>query len=241
MYMRKTTNLFEIKSIAKSFVYLDIDKNSEFYPIFIQHPIFESAFQSVNINGQYKIINITESEDDLKIVREYFEECIDKCQNVIDVYMIIRKSYKLTFIKFIKPYLNMKDFCNLLSDAWITSENPNGDINVSTNLAVKWFKQADKQILMNKEEYQVYLSFPDYLTVYRGVAINRNQYGLSWTTDYEKAKWFAHRFDTDEKGYVLKATISKENILAYFNSREEFEVVVNIFDLNKKEIEQLLI
>lgn len=69
---------------------------------------------------------------------------------------------------------------------------------------------------------------------------NRNPHGLSWTTDYSKAEWFAHRYDTgSEEGYILKADISRSNILAYFDSRGESEVVVNVFELNKNSIEKI--
>lgn len=72
------------------------------------------------------------------------------------------------------------------------------------------------------------------------VAINRNPHGLSWTIDYSKAEWFAHRYDTDsEEGYILKADISRSNILAYFDSRGESEVVVNVFELNENSIEKI--
>lgn len=93
---------------------------------------------------------------------------------------------------------------------------------------------------MDEQEYKVYKDFPECLTVYRGVAINRNPHGLSWTTDYSKAEWFAHRYDTgSEEGYLLKADISRSNILAYFDSRGESEVVVNVFELNKNSIEKI--
>ncbi len=53
----------------------------------------------------------------------------------------------------------------------------------------------------------------------------KNIRALSWTPDYEKANWFAHRFD--EEGTVYEARIDKRNILALFNGRKESEVVVD--------------
>lgn len=48
------------------------------------------------------------------------------------------------------------------------------------------------------------------------------------------------RYDTgSEEGYILKADISRSNILAYFDSRGESEVVVNVFELNKNSIEKI--
>jgi hypothetical protein len=47
---------------------------------------------------------------------------------------------------------------------------------------------------------------------------------LSWTLDKNQAKWFANRFEKD--GVVLEKRISKKNIVAYFNGRNEEEVIV---------------
>lgn len=52
-----------------------------------------------------------------------------------------------------------------------------------------------------------------------------NVKALSWSLDYEKAAWFAHRFG--EEGKVYEAQIAKEHIFAYFNSRNEQEVIVD--------------
>ena len=43
--------------------------------------------------------------------------------------------------------------------------------------------------------------------------------------DRDTAEWFAHRFG--EEGTVYEAQISKEHILAFFNGRNESEVVVD--------------
>lgn len=80
--------------------------------------------------------------------------------------------------------------------------------------------------------YQVYTSMPDELRIYRGVAIGREPNGLSWTSNLETAKWFAHRFDRDDKtGYIETAIAKKEDVLAYFNTRGEDELVVNVRNL----------
>jgi hypothetical protein len=99
------------------------------------------------------------------------------------------------------------------------------------------FKKADKKILMTEEDYEVFMSLPDEIVVYRGVAVGRNPNGLSWTDDYEKAKWFSNRFNTEkEVGYIQKAVVQKKNVLAYFNTRHEKELVC---DIRKTQIERL--
>lgn len=69
-------------------------------------------------------------------------------------------------------------------------------------------------------------------TVYRGVAgtgAARRVRGFSWTSDFEKAKWFANRFKVIlNKPMVYEATVEKDMVLAYSNSRDEQEFLCQI-------------
>lgn len=142
---------------------------------------------------------------------------------------IIRESYQLGFLKNIVSALSQTDLSQLLSMIWVNIENPNQDINASVSEIVRWFKKADKQSLMNQEDYEVYCNLSECFSVYRGVAVGRNPNGLSWTRNLNRAEWFAHRFDRKEQqGYVRDATIFKRDVLAYFNTRGEEEIVVYI-------------
>ena len=53
----------------------------------------------------------------------------------------------------------------------------------------------------------------------------KNIKALSWTLDRDTAEWFAHRFG--ENGTVYEAQIQKKYIYAFFNSRNEPEVIVD--------------
>lgn len=233
--MIKTTDLNTIKDIAISFLCLPVGE-TPLSPLIVDHPIFETGVIGLKINGEIQNINIM-TEDGFELAIKEYRKLINSCEKLIQIYLFIRKSYKLTFLKFIKQFLSLKDFSNLLSEAWVTSENPNQDKNCSLALITKWFKAADKSILMNDEEYTVYIGLPDEFEVYRGVAVGRNPKGLSWTKSYDKALWFANRFNHDGKiGFVQKGIAKKENVLAYFNRRNEDEIVVNIKDLKDVEI-----
>jgi hypothetical protein len=64
------------------------------------------------------------------------------------------------------------------------------------------------------------------LTVYRGCT--QSDLGLSWTLDFERAKWFASRFADDmDSRYIFRAQIHADEIWGYFEDRNEKEVVVN--------------
>ena len=88
------------------------------------------------------------------------------------------------------------------------------------------FQDADPEVLMNPDDYAVYQSLPDTITVYRGViGMAEDSYlGLSWSLNQETAEWFAKRFG--HRGYVYEGQIDKKYVYAYFSGRNESEVVM---------------
>lgn len=233
--MRKKTNLEEVKKVALCLAYVEIGETA-FSPVVVQHPILESAI--VMLNGRDTLVNILEDKDGYAEYMKQLEKRISDCVNPYEVYCIFRSSYKLTFIRFAMDYLSVDDMSRLLADAWVVEENPNQDVNVSVAMVTRWFRKANKRLLMTEEDYAVYESLQPEIVVYRGVGVGRNPKGLSWTMSFENAKWFAGRFNNDiKKGYVQKATVRKENILAYFNTRNEDEIVANIKSM--KNIEKI--
>lgn len=194
--MRKETNLKEISDVVTSFLYTDYEIVDNLPPqIAIIHPIFESTIAGVPDGDNCKIVDFYNNDDNLQLVRESFLKRIKSSENINGLYCIVRKSYRLTFLKFAEPFLSRNDMSELLADAWTTSENPSQDVNVKLSTIVKWFKNANKKVLMSEEEYEVYQSLPDKFTVYRGVADGGSPNGLSWTKNKNKAEWFSHRFD----------------------------------------------
>lgn len=59
---------------------------------------------------------------------------------------------------------------------------------------------------------------------------------MSWTTDIEKAEWFAKRWDKNSKVYSAK--VSKDDVLALFSSRGESELVVDYMKLRNIKLER---
>lgn len=88
-------------------------------------------------------------------------------------------------------------------------------------------KRKGRENIMEKEEREALSRMKDVLTVWRGCE-DRNQKGISWTLDENKAKWFAQRFKRSnaKMHYVLKALVNKKDVIAYFMGRGESEVIV---------------
>jgi hypothetical protein len=77
--------------------------------------------------------------------------------------------------------------------------------------------------------------------VYRGISLAESpdtlkDGGMSWTIDYDKAKWFATRHDKGFDSYVLE-TACDENFIGVFDERGESEVIainpIKSFTFNK--------
>ena len=209
------------KMIALELLHMPVQESS-FSPIAVDHPVFESGILMNPKTGE--TANILEDKESLKDINKKLEERIEQASSYEELFLLIRKSYRFTYFKFISEELNEKDFARFLSYVWTISENPNQDVNVSREEAVEYFSRANKTYLMSPEERSYLASLPDRVTVYRGVAKGRNPDGLSWTDSYKTAKWFADRWYSD--GVVRKGTVLKKDILAYFNSRDENELII---------------
>ncbi|MDE5539353.1 MAG: hypothetical protein K2J20_02580 [Bacilli bacterium] len=217
--MKNKTELDRVKIMAKDLLELPIKFNEEFG--FIVHHPFISNPVYLDENKQLKKIETQEDED---YIRNDLRNIIDKMKDYLSFIPLVNKPYLPLFFKYTNEYVSDKDFAEFLKTMWIYVEFPNNDANVSKSDWLKYFKRVDKNLIMSKEELEVYNNLPNEVEIYRGVGSHNNYKALSWTLDYEKAKWFSTRFS---KGKVYKGTIDKKYIFAYFNDRDESEVVVD--------------
>jgi len=218
--------LDQIKAVAHALLYTDVTK-TKFSPAIVQHPFTSSGVVAIRHEGAIQMLDITSSEDALLQWQKAVAEQIDKANKPFDIYMMVNKPYALTFLKYASPYLSGTDFSRILANAWMRSENPNNDANVSKEKLRSMFSRADKTALMSKEELDQLEALPESVTVFRGVtSFNAdNIRALSWTLNREVAEWFAKRFEED--GTVYEARIDRGHIFALFNGRNEAEVVVD--------------
>ena len=225
--MRKETDLAQVKSIAHVLLDMPIEPTS-FSPTIVSHP-FTSTGVTVaqKEDGSISVVDLLNNEEDRAKWRKMVGKQIDRAENTCQVFFLLNKPYYLTFLKLSASVLSQEDLGRLLADAWILEECPNQDRNVSKRELLDLFRSVPPELLMDEEERAVYQSLEDIVTVYRGVTSYnaKNVKALSWTLDRNTAEWFAHRFG--EEGTVYEAQIQKEHILAFFNGRNESEVVVD--------------
>lgn len=84
--------------------------------------------------------------------------------------------------------------------------------------------------LMSKEELGYLKSLPKEITIFRGGSESEKKskkYGVSWTLDRKIAEQFANvkTLRDKKKMIVHEMTIKKSEVIAYFNEREEEEII----------------
>ena len=138
------------------------------------------------------------------------------------------RPYRLDAFMQIEDDLDDDDYWSILADIWLDSENIWQNLDQWRQL----FESTRSGSPMTDEEEAALAAMPDPIPVYRGGVEDANEYGLSWTTDRERAEWFAVRMTADDEvGVVLDGLVAKKDVAAYFTGRGEDEIVVFDADL----------
>lgn len=218
------TYMSELQRIAKTLLYCSLNIDERF-PFIAHHPFFSNTIYCIQENGTHRMLNLA-NEDEFESACNYVKTLIAKTKSPSDFLLLVNKPYLPAFFKFAYKYMSEKDFSEFLAEMWVYVEFPNQDQNISVAQFLKHFQSADKKHLMSNEDYDVYSNFPDTIKVYRGIQKGGKEKALSWTTNYDTAEWFANRWSSDN-GIVLSADISKNDVLAYFSGRGEYEAIVD--------------
>ena len=231
----KETNLEKIKVNARMLLYVEPEPIPSL-PIMVSHPYFQSQMFLDFNDGKKEVLDISNNAD-LARARQIIVERIDKAENITQLLMMMNQTYYSAFLKYTYEYMSAKDLAETLQTVWLMTEFPNYDANFKKTEFINLFKTADKKILMTEEDYDFYVRLPETVTVYRGTKYE-NYKALSWTLSKKEAVWFSERFlSENEKGQVYQAEIDKKDIFAYFNDRNEKEIVLDYRKLkNLKEI-----
>lgn len=228
--VKNKTELDGIKTVAQYLLNLPIRHYKENCSI-LDHPFIRIAIYT-DKQGQFMKITTKQDED---YAKNCLRNTIDKLEDYISLLVMVSPPYLPLFYKLTNNYLSAKDYAESLKFTWTEVEFPNKDPNVNQREWINYFKRADKNLLMSQEELEVYNNLPNEVEIYRGINSHGDYKGLSWTLDYEKAKWFSTRYDKGKTGKVYKGTIDKKYIFAYFDERNEFEVVVDYTKINDVE------
>lgn len=173
-----------------------------------------------------------------RVKLEYCEKAIEEQKWSSYLYMHERP-YRLDAFEHIEGFLLPDEYWDLLGGIWTDSEN------IRQNEA-RWRRCLTAEIEgrehMMSEEEQAALAhdYDDVIPVFRGFSYRGRERGLSWTANSVVAKWFARRFARDgEPQYVASGHVNKSDVLAFFDGRSEYEMVVLPEHVMDMEITQL--
>ncbi len=148
------TNLSLIKTVAYLLLMTDLQKTKS-SPLIVQHPFTSTGIVAVTRNVIMQPVDITENKENLLGWQAVMKRAIDKAGSAYEIFFMVNKPYGLTFLKFAEAYLSQADFSQILAAAWIRSENPNSDANVSKKELVSMFKRSEPSELMTDEERSI--------------------------------------------------------------------------------------
>jgi hypothetical protein len=115
---------------------------------------------------------------------------------------------------------------------WSSSENLHADMAIVQSLYEYGTMLGSAHLGLDEDDSAFIATLPDTVTIYRGCS-EQNKYGWSWSLDKEKALWFAKRSVGYEVRYLLKAKVSRHDILGYLSGRNESELIIHPTHLKK--------
>lgn len=117
-----------------------------------------------------------------------------------------------------------------LAYCWTDSEIDESDAIWAKTLDIKI---PNRSSIMTKEDRAVFDALPDTIEVYRGIhadcedsAYQACISGHSWSLSKDIARKFALRLAVGTGSWIAKATIRKDDVIAYLGQRGEEEIVV---------------
>jgi hypothetical protein len=117
-----------------------------------------------------------------------------------------------------------------VADAWTMPEWPGLalDYSVWGNLFGEALGAFDDCYLTDDGEVQSREDLPETLVLYRGAAAGHED-GMAWTTNLDRATWFATRFNGQVGGVhtVRRIEVDRDAVLAVFHRRGEDEYVLD--------------
>lgn len=189
-------------------------EETEFLGTVLKHPlVFSIPFMSPALANRA----LRQKQE---MLAKYKEE-----QNWWGCVWVYERPYRLEALMDIADEMTDSQYWEMVGDVWTDSENIWQ--NYEEWLELLSDERPGREFMMSEEEREALASLPEEIEVYRGCHRELNEGGLSWTTDKERATWFAKRFADHRDGepLVIVGKVKRENVLAYFTGRSESEIV----------------
>lgn len=161
------SNMTALKTLSHTLLHLDIQP-TKMSPLVVKHPFTDSGLAGIYAeDGSLSVGNLLDSPDALRTWRENFSRRINEAETAMNLFCMITKPYQFGYLRLAAAHLSEQDMASFLSYAWISTESPNNDPNLSQRELLSMFRSLDPQKLMDQEEYTQFQNLDDVVTVYR--------------------------------------------------------------------------
>lgn len=163
----------------------------------------------------------------LKYYSCYDNETLEKLYRESDLRMMfysIRKGDLIQAYKDIFSYLPKEIKYETFFDVYTQSEYNFNKLTIDILEGIKKLRPSSVS-----EELHKFADDKGFITIYRGECTKSApiKKALSWTLNKDRALWFSRRFLFDDNiGYIHSAKVKPDNIIGFYNGREEEEIVV---------------
>ena len=175
----------------------------------------------INLSGEIDLDSFV-SYEEIEKAEQYREE-----GDIVSILFTMHWSYTLDFVNYNR--LILKD-CDLYEEALLTAY---------TCAKINWSDMSlqDLNLMFSLADRNKLLSSGDPLPdnepfiIYRGVSgtgSKRRVRGISWTSSFDRAKWFATRFPDQANPAVFQLSVLKDDIYAYSNAVSEEEFLIDV-------------
>lgn len=200
---------------------MDIEKIKKYTKIYIDSLQYGTVFRDETYRNR-QMEQITKAEK------------LEQCMNIIN------QGNRFDYLNFLHKYkvITDQECADALYSVW-TMQERFYNCGMAKTKMIKFMKMAEKSLVLPDDIDK--LSEDSMITVYRGVKEDDYK-GLSWTTDKNTAIWFAKRFSYDvDKCYVFKGQLKKKDIIAFFDCRNESEIVCDYRKIREIQCEEILV
>ena len=161
---------------------------------------------------------------------------MSKLINELDQLMLMSNSFTrmpnyFRYVIKMGKEIDPKIYWEYLGEAYVGSDGNHKGMPIIKQMFLK--DLPFREHLMTPEEREYLAALPEEITIYRGCSVLESEgkyHGISWSLNEAKAKFFAfeeirNRYRKNQRNTVIQKTVSKSDVVAYFNRREEEEII----------------
>lgn len=205
------------------------EKQEELRPELKAYLDTAAGFPAVRHPRLYSVPHFEQTNAWLNLRYEILQKAFEKAQAEKDhdaMLSLTERPFRLeVFYNLIADECEPRKYWRLLGELYTDCENIHQNANIWEELLFGGYVKVLNKTFMGAQNAKLFKELPNEMTIYRGTQTEYWQ-GFSWSLSKDKARWFANRYERSSNHPMLTtAKVNKEDILGYFDGRNEKEVV----------------